>query len=324
MTAILFDNVGKKYGATNALDSVSFAVPKGQMFGVIGPDGAGKTTTIRLACGLIRPDRGRIEVQGRDPVRDHRAVTHAVGYLSQRFSLYGDLTIDENIAFFAEIHGVRDYRAARDRLLEMTQLSRFRARRADRLSGGMKQKLALACTLVHEPEVLFLDEPTTGVDPVSRREFWKLLSEFLANGLTIVMTTPYLDEAERCARVALLHEGRLLALDDPAVLQERLRGRIVEVVADTPRPPIDLLASVEGVEDVQIFGDRAHVLIRGGMSEAPVEQIVERIAVALRERGIGVLSLRPVAATLEDVFIGLITGGTDDGDSQPPRAVAHA
>ncbi len=320
MDAILFENVGKKYGATTALESVSFAVSKGEMFGVIGPDGAGKTTTIRLACGLLRPDTGRIQVQGRDPRREHRAVTRVVGYLSQRFSLYGDLTIDENVAFFAEIHGVADYRAARDRLLEMTQLTRFRGRRADRLSGGMKQKLALACTLVHEPEVLFLDEPTTGVDPVSRREFWKLLSEFLARGLTIVMTTPYLDEAERCARVALLHEGRLLALDDPAALQARLRDRMVEVVADAPRPPVDVLAAVEGVTDVQVFGERAHVLLLDGVTQ---DAAIERIGAALRQRGIGVLALRPVPATLEDVFIGLITGGRGDGGSAPPHAVAH-
>jgi ABC-2 type transport system ATP-binding protein len=320
MDAILFENVGRKYGATTALEAVSFAVSKGEMFGVIGPDGAGKTTTIRLACGLLRPDTGRIQVQGRDPRREHRAVTRVVGYLSQRFSLYGDLTIDENVAFFAEIHGVADYRAARDRLLEMTQLTRFRGRRADRLSGGMKQKLALACTLVHEPEVLFLDEPTTGVDPVSRREFWKLLSEFLARGLTIVMTTPYLDEAERCARVALLHEGRLLALDDPAALQARLRDRMVEVVADAPRPPVDVLAAVEGVTDVQVFGERAHVLLLDGVTQ---DAAIERIGAALRQRGIGVLALRPVPATLEDVFIGLITGGRGDGGSAPPRAVAH-
>src|SRR5262245_14745739 len=261
MEAIRFDRVTKRYGSLKALDGVTFEVPKGEMFGVIGPDGAGKTTTIRLACGLIRPDDGRILVGGRDPVREHRAVTHTVGYLSQRFSLYGDLSIDENIAFFAEIHGVRRYHAARDRLLEMTQLTPFRSRRADKLSGGMKQKLALACTLVHEPDVLLLDEPTTGVDPVSRREFWKLLSEFLTSGLTIVMTTPYLDEAERCARVALLHEGRLLAIDAPTDLRLRLGGQIVEVVTDTARPPLETLAALPGVEDVQAFGERAHVRV---------------------------------------------------------------
>ena len=223
-SAIRFDGVTRRYGAVTAIDTLTFDVHPGEMFGLIGPDGAGKTTTIRLAGGLLRPDSGRISVFGRDPVVEHRAITGEVGYLSQRFSLYGDLTIDENIAFFAEIHGVKRYEAARDRLLDMTQLTPFRARRADRLSGGMKQKLALACTLVHEPRILLLDEPTTGVDPVSRREFWKLLSEALARGLTIVMATPYLDEAERCTRVALLHEGRLLALDAPANLQRRTSG----------------------------------------------------------------------------------------------------
>src|SRR5207237_7503419 len=213
----------------------------GEMFGLIGPDGAGKTTTIRLMGGLLRPDSGRIALLGRDPVADHRAITGEVGYLSQRFSLYGDLTIDENIAFFAEIHGVGRFEPARDRLLDMTQLTPFRGRRADRLSGGMKQKLALACTLVHEPRVLLLDEPTTGVDPVSRREFWKLLSEFLSRGLTIVMATPYLDEAERCARVALLHEGHLLAIDEPSPLEAPMPGELLKVVTGSTRPATDAL-----------------------------------------------------------------------------------
>ena len=249
-----------------------------------------------------------MSVLGHDPVREHRAVTAAVGYLSQRFSLYGDLTIDENIAFFAEIHGVSRYHAARDRLLEMTQLTPFRSRRADRLSGGMKQKLALACTLVHEPQVLLLDEPTTGVDPVSRREFWKLLSEFLSDGLTIVMTTPYLDEAERCARVALLHEGRVLAVDRPAVLQAGLAGRLLEVIADTPRPPLELLAGLPGVEDVQSFGERAHVRVAEGTQ---AQGRGDGDAARSRAHGIGVLAARPVAATLEDVFIALISWRRD-------------
>jgi ABC-2 type transport system ATP-binding protein len=173
---------------------------------------------------LLHADAGTIRVLGHDPVRQHRALTERVGYLSQRFSLYGDLTIDENVAFFAEIHGVAGYQRRRDQLLEMTQLAPFRARLADKLSGGMKQKLALACTLVHEPELILLDEPTTGVDPVSRREFWKLLSEFLSHGITILMSTPYLDEAERCSRVALLHEGRLLACDEPSRLRAQMPG----------------------------------------------------------------------------------------------------
>lgn len=214
----------KQYGATRALNGVTFDVRPGEMFGLIGSDGAGKTTAIRLMCGLLRGDEGQVRVLGRDPMREHRHITARVGYLSQRFSLYGDLTIDENVAFFAEVHGVGDYRTRRDQLLAMTQLAPFRGRLADRLSGGMKQKLALVCTLVHQPELLLLDEPTTGVDPVSRREFWKLLSEFLAQGITILMSTPYLDEAERCSRVALLHDGWLLACDDPARLRAAAGG----------------------------------------------------------------------------------------------------
>ena len=302
--AIAFDQVTRRYGTVTAIDRLSFEVARGEMFGLIGPDGAGKTTTIRVAGGLLRPDGGRVSVLGKDPVASHRDITGEVGYLSQRFSLYGDLTIDENIAFFAEIHGVKRFEAARDRLLDMTQLTPFRARRADRLSGGMKQKLALACTLVHEPKILLLDEPTTGVDPVSRREFWKLLSEFLSRGLTIVMATPYLDEAERCARVALLHEGHLLALDTPQRLQAPLAGQLLEVTAAGPRPPVEILARVPGVDDVQTFGDRAHVRI----DPVARAQVIAAIEAALRGASIQDVSVRPIAASLEDVFIDLITG----------------
>jgi ABC-2 type transport system ATP-binding protein len=311
--AVRLDAVTKRYDAVTALNALTFDVGQGEMFGLIGPDGAGKTTTIRLIGGLLRPDAGRILVLGRDPLVDHRAITSAVGYLSQRFSLYGDLSIDENIAFFAEIHGVRRFGPARDRLLEMTQLTAFRHRRADRLSGGMKQKLALACTLVHEPKILLLDEPTTGVDPVSRREFWKLLAEFLSRGLTILMATPYLDEAERCTRVALLHEGRLLALDQPATLQGVLQGQLLEVIAETARPPVDALARVPGVADVQSFGDRAHVRLSGVNQAAGADAIQKRLGA----QGIGLTSVRPIAASLEDVFIELImqTGRHDPTDT---------
>jgi ABC-2 type transport system ATP-binding protein len=315
-TALHFDGVSKAYGRIRALRELTLEVAPGEMFGLIGPDGAGKTTAIRLACGLLRADEGRIRVLDRDPVKEHAAMTAGVGYLSQRFSLYGDLTVDENIAFFAEIHGVRRYSDARDRLLAMTQLTAFRKRRADRLSGGMKQKLALACTLVHEPELLLLDEPTTGVDPVSRREFWKLLSEFLADGLTIVMATPYLDEAERCARVALLHEGSLLAVDRPQALQAARGGRLFEVVADTPRPAVDILARVDGVIDVQAFGDRAHVRVAGRTDDEFRAAFEE----ALGRHGVLTKAVRPVPASLEDVFIELIGAAPADAHPAPsPR-----
>src|SRR5437867_9471954 len=286
--AITLDRVTKRYGSTRALRELSLSVARGEMFGLIGPDGAGKTTAIRVMCGLIRADSGTIRVLDLDPIRQHRRLTASVGYLSQRFSLYGDLSIDENIAFFAEIHGLRDYRARRDRLLEMTQLTPFRARLADRLSGGMKQKLALACTLIHEPALILLDEPTTGVDPVSRREFWKLLSEFLAQGITIVMATPYLDEAERCARVALLHAGRLLALDRPENLRAALPGALYEVIASQHRRVPEILARLEDVHDVQLFGERAHVRLERG-DAAAIDELTRR----LTDAGIEVTGVRP-------------------------------
>jgi ABC-2 type transport system ATP-binding protein len=284
--ALSFERVTKRYASTVAVDDLSFDVRAGEMFGLIGPDGAGKTTSIRLLCGLLHADSGSIRVLGLDPAKQHRQVTAKVGYLSQRFSLYGDLSIDENIAFFAEIHGVADYAARRDRLLDLTQLTRFRRRLADQLSGGMKQKLALACTLVHEPEIILLDEPTTGVDPVSRREFWRLLSQFLASGITIVMSTPYLDEAERCARVALLDRGRLLALDTPDALRSSLSRTLFEVVTPDVRHAQALLRA-RGLES-QIFGDRLHV-----WSAAPPDVPQSQV--------------RSITPSLEDVYIARMT-----------------
>jgi ABC-2 type transport system ATP-binding protein len=295
--AIELREVVKRYGAVEALARLSLDVRSGEMFGLIGPDGAGKTTAIRLICGLLDADGGEVRVLGLDPHRDHRRLTERVGYLSQRFSLYGDLTIDENIAFFAEVHGVRDYARRRDQLLSMTQLTPFRGRLADRLSGGMKQKLALACTLVHEPELILLDEPTTGVDPVSRREFWKLLSEFLASGITILMSTPYLDEAERCTRVALVHEGRALAIDEPDRLRALIRGRMVEVIAHG-NEAAEIVRRVPGVADAQMFGERIHVTLAGDSEESE-----DRFAQALKHTALGDISIRRVQPSLEDVFI---------------------
>lgn len=305
MTAISFQNVTKSYGAVRALAGVSLDVQRGEMFGLIGPDGAGKTTAIRLMCGLLHADGGDIRILDHNPVRDHRRLTDAVGYLSQRFSLYGDLTIDENIAFFAEIHGVREYQARRDQLLEITQLTPFRKRLADRLSGGMKQKLALACTLVHEPELILLDEPTTGVDPISRREFWKLLSEFLSQGITILMSTPYLDEAERCTRVALLHEGRVLAIDEPSRLRDLMPGQVVEMMAASRPGMLDIVRRLPGVEDAQVFGERVHVRLRERTPDA-----VDRFIEALNSTPLARAPVRPVPPSLEDVFIARLTEET--------------
>ena len=299
MNAITFQNVVKNYGSVEALRDVSFDVNAGEMFGLIGPDGAGKTTAIRAICGLLHINSGSIRVLGRDPVKQHREITGSVGYLSQRFSLYGDLSIDENIAFFAEIHGVGDYHSRRDRLLDMTQLTPFRDRLADQLSGGMKQKLALACTLVHEPKVIVLDEPTTGVDPVSRREFWKLLSQFLAQGITIVMSTPYLDEAERCTRIALLHEGKVLALDQPNKLRTGLAGALFEVIVASPREALDKLTGQRDIASAQVFGDRLHVWI----DRDDRDSARNVVAAAVQAAGVAATSIRPIVPSLEDVFI---------------------
>ncbi len=302
MSAISFVKVAKRYGQTQALAELTLDVRDGEMFGLIGPDGAGKTTAIRLMCGLLHADAGELKVLGLDPVKGHRQITERVGYLSQRFSLYGDLTIDENIAFFAEVHGVRDYHRRRDQLLEMTQLTPFRARLADRLSGGMKQKLALACTLVHEPSLILLDEPTTGVDPISRREFWKLLSEFLAHGITILMSTPYLDEAERCGRVALLHEGRVLALDEPARLRTLITGRMLEVIAPD-RQAADILRKLPGVVDAQVFGERVHVTLGNGG-----DSVEREFRAAMASTPLAQAAVRAVPPSLEDVFIARLSG----------------
>ncbi len=306
--AVTLNAVTKRFGPTVAVNAVSLEIRRGEMFGLIGPDGAGKTTTIRLICGLLRPDGGQIAVLGHDPVRQHAAITKSAGYLSQRFSLYGDLSIDENIAFFAEIHGLTDYERRRDRLLDMTQLTPFRHRLADRLSGGMKQKLALACTLVHEPEIILLDEPTTGVDPVSRREFWKLLSEFLAQGITIVMATPYLDEAERCTRVALLSGGRLLVADSPAKLRQSLPGVVVEVIAHPPARAIEALSQIPGI-DLQRFGERVHAR----WADREADGAMSVVDGALRAAGVEVVSVRQIQASLEDVFIYRVTEAPGNG-----------
>jgi len=297
--AVVARDLVKRYGTVEALRGASFSVDAGEMFALIGPDGAGKTTAIRIICGLTAPDAGSVAVFGLDPARARREASAHIGYLSQRFSLYGDLSVDENIAFFAEIHGVARYRQRRDELLAMMQLTRFRDRLAERLSGGMKQKLALACTLVHEPDLLVLDEPTTGVDPVSRREFWKLLSRFLDKGMTILMATPYLDEAERCSRVAFLHEGKVLALDAPAALRRSVLGDVLEVVAVPAREALRRLRDVPGVIEAVPFGERAHVRVAPDRT-AEVEANLTR---ALAEAGVTVQSIRRRTPSLEDVFI---------------------
>ena len=251
----------KEFGEVTAVDGVALEAARGEIFGLVGPDGAGKTTTIRMLCGVLLPTAGEAEVAGFDVRHQPEEVKRRIGYMPQRFSLYGDLTVAENLYFFANLYRVpRAERVRREReLLEFSRLGPFRDRLAQNLSGGMKQKLALACTLIHTPEVLFLDEPTTGVDPVSRRDFWRILYSLLREGVTLFVSTPYMDEAERCNRVALMDKGRLLVTDRPKALKEQMHGELLEVVAEPQREAREALGGMAAVLGVQLFGDRLHV-----------------------------------------------------------------
>ncbi len=296
---IRIDGLKKSYGEIEAVKGISFGVNKGEMFGLVGPDGAGKTTSIRMLCGLIDPDEGSVTVLGDNIKTNKRKVQKKIGYLSQKFSLYGDLTVDENIEFFADIHGVKNYKERRDELLEFTRLTPFRTRLADNLSGGMKQKLALACSLIHKPEIIFLDEPTTGVDPVSRRDFWKILSSLIKEGITIFMSTPYLDEAERCNRVALMNKGEIISIDEPRKIRASINKEIIEIVSPQARKAYKLVQQNMDYE-VQLFGDRINVVADGYEKDYP------RIAELLQQSDVTIESSRSIPPSLENVFIHLV------------------
>ena len=298
-SAIKVNNIVKDYGEVRALNGISFDVKPAEMFGLVGPDGAGKTTTIRLLCGLLSPTEGTAELFGMDLVKDKIKIQKQIGYLSQKFSLYSDLTIDENIEFFADLHGVKDYKTRRNELLEFTRLTPFRGRLADNLSGGMKQKLALACTLIHKPKIIFLDEPTTGVDPVSRRDFWKILSNLIKDGVTIFMSTPYLDEAERCNRVALLNNGKIMSFDTPKNIKASVKTTIIEVVCTPIIKAYNILKEKSNYE-VQMFGDRLNVAVNDYENDF---NIIEKL---ISGNGIQLIDHRLIPISLENVFIHLI------------------
>jgi len=280
---IKIEQLHKSYDEIKAVNGISLNVQAGEMFGLVGPDGAGKTTTIRILCGLLKPDSGSVELLGSDLRKNKKEIQNQIGYLSQKFSLYGDLSIDENIEFFAEIHNVTDFKVRREELLSFTRLTPFRDRLADKLSGGMKQKLALACSLIHKPKIIFLDEPTTGVDPVSRRDFWKILSDLQKEGITIMMTTPYLDEAERCNRVALMNNGEIIAVDTPQNIKTSIHKKVIELITDDIKKTYSLLKKKYG-SDAQIFGDRINLI-----TDLSVEEI-DRIKNLLKENKIELTS----------------------------------
>ncbi len=301
--AIRARGLRKRFADIVAVDGIDLSVSAGGIFGIVGPDGAGKTTTMRMLCGILEPTEGKAEVAGFDVHFRPEEVKRRIGYMPQRFSLYTDLTVSENLLFFANIYHVpRAERLKREQeLLEFSRLTDFRSHFAGNLSGGMKQKLALACTLIHTPAVLFLDEPTTGVDPVSRRDLWRILYSLLGEGVTLCVTTPYMDEAERCNRVALMDRGRILLSDTPDALKQSMKGDLLEIIAQPQRQAKDIISSLPAVGGVQVFGDRLHVWVENAVVTEPA------IASALAAQQVTLTSSRRVAPGLEDVFVSVVS-----------------
>lgn len=300
--AVRAEKLTKRFGKLVAIDTVDLEVRRGELFGLVGPDGAGKTTMMRLLTAIMEPTSGEAWVAGHSVRREGELLKEKIGYMSQRFGLYEDLTVIENILFYADLYGVPEReRAPRiGRLLGFSNLTPFQKRLAGNLSGGMKQKLGLACALIHTPEVLFLDEPTSGVDPVSRRDFWKILYELLQDGITVFVSTSYLDEAERCTRVALIDHGRILNIDDPGRMRKKLPLPMIEITTSRGREARAVIEDISGVEGVNVYGDRLHV----AFSEA---RVAARIETAAKGLGIPSQAIRSIEPSLEDVFIFMIS-----------------
>ncbi|WP_324081619.1 ABC transporter ATP-binding protein [Geomonas sp.] len=285
-----------------AVDGLSFEVNQGEIFGLVGPDGAGKTTTLRMLAGVLPPDSGSAKVAGFDIVADPEAAKPLISYMPQRFGLYEELTVNENIRFYAEVFGIskQDRINRAPELLKAAGLGPFGDRRAGQLSGGMKQKLGLVCALIHTPKVILLDEPTNGVDPVSRRDFWRLLYDLVGQGVAILTSTAYLDEAERCHRVALLHEGRLLFCDTPAELKKNLQGAVLAVVSAQPERVQQALAGAEGIKTVVLVGDGLHLVVED--AQRRVEELRKRLTDAAAPFD----SIEEVTPTVEDLFVAAV------------------
>jgi ABC-2 type transport system ATP-binding protein len=299
--AVKAESVSRSFGETLAIRDLDLAVERGRIAGVIGPDGAGKSTLLRLLAGLLLPDRGRIDVAGFDTARHPYRVKDRIGYMPQHFSLYGDLTVAENMRFFADYYGVPRPRFEKRKaeLLAFSALRPYESRFGRNLSGGMQKKLALSCNLFHEPEILLLDEPTTGVDPVSRREFWRLLEDLHARGTTILFTTPYMDEAARCESVTLLHEGRVLVTDSPESLVRNMRGGIADLAADDLAAAAEFLRGIPGLQSVHRFGESLHIV--NDPATVPISEIRRR----LDAEGISFTRLEAIPPSFEDVFLAL-------------------
>jgi ABC-2 type transport system ATP-binding protein len=290
------------FGDLVAVDHLNIEVTRGEIFGLVGPDGAGKTTTLRLLCGLLDPTEGEAWVAGHNVAHELDAVKDRIGYMAQRFGLYNDLTVDENMTFYADLFGLSKTERGplMQQLLRMTRMDPFRKRQAGKLSGGMKQKLALMCTLLHHPQILFLDEPTNGVDPVSRRDFWAILYQLVRDGLTVFVTTAYLDEAERCNRVGLMNQGRMIRCESPKALKQSLEEKCYEVESSDQRAARAFLQSQPGVFSVEPYGAKLHLFLAPSGASPAVLQA------ALAAKGIPVSEFREIVPSLEDVFIGLV------------------
>lgn len=304
--AVLVEKLSRRFGEVRAVDGVSFEMEAGELFGLVGPDGAGKTTLLRMLAGVLKPTDGDARIFNISLMHAPEAIKHDIAYMPQRFGLYGDLTVAENLAFYADLYRVpRKERPARlERLYHFSSLGPFRDRLAGKLSGGMKQKLALSCALVHQPKLLLLDEPTFGVDPISRRDLWLIVHEMVEQGVTAIVSTAYMDEAERFDRVALLHQGSVLAIDAPGRLQQGLPGTVIAIETDAPRFVREALANNPQVQRVTIFGDAVHVTVGSPRDTSNVEQ-------ALRSAGAAVRRITPVEASFEDVFIARLADRND-------------
>lgn len=297
MSAIKVENISKSFGTIKALDNVSFEVKRGELFGLIGPDGAGKTTLFRLLTTLLAPDNGRAEVDGYDTINDYRAIRERVGYMPGRFSLYTDLTVEENLNFFAALFGVKVEDSYELVAPIYRQIEPFKKRKAGKLSGGMKQKLALSCALIHRPSVLFLDEPTTGVDAVSRNEFWDMLSELKERGITILVSTPYMDEASKCDRIALCNDGRILGIDTPKDIVAGFNSPLYKVKADNMYQLLQETRKIKGVLRCYPFGDTHHIVADDRFNVEQFKQTLSNI------KG---LKIEPTNPSIEDMFIKLM------------------
>jgi len=312
--ALQIQNLTRVFGQHRAVDGINLTLPGGVLFGLVGPDGAGKTTTLRMLAGLLDISEGSATVRGIDLKENPESVKPHIGYMAQDFSLYRKLSVVENLTFFADLYGVspQEKRRRMKHLLDFAGLQEFKDRRAMHLSGGMKKKLALACTLIHEPPILLLDEPTTGVDPVSRREFWDILAELHLRGTTILLSTPYMDEADRCSRVGFIFEGKMMVHDTPGAIRDNVKGELIKVIPDDWRAAREIAPGLSGVREVQTYGESLHLLVDNAMDRR------KEIKNAFARKGIGIKGIRTAPIRMEEAFISLIHGMEEGKATEKP------